>query len=227
MAIRTINNGSHLSCGTATTASPAAPMSMLAWVYWTNEGAYALGNFVRDGNDYGAAFILVNNANGGFYATIANNSAQSYVYNTTQLPTNTWSLIGMTVGTGSVYPQPWYNGVAQNGSSGGPGSGMGMHPTYKKFSIGSLWLSGSFNAGYTGQVGEVRIYDRILTSTEWLNIYNAKGGDSIMKGCVGRWLNLATDGATPGTINDLCGTSPLAVNGSPVGKQAPFKTRRG
>ncbi len=160
--------------------------TIMAWVYPTTlDGshdilAYGQENVANPGN----LSLRLAEDTGNWYATIAQNKLSTsevsdVVRGGTVLSTNTWYFIAWT-GDGSAY-QLFINGVVETPTIvGGGNSGDWFADTENSaadtLSIGSLLFDGTYAAFLMGRLGDLALYDRVLTATEILYWYNQTKG---------------------------------------------------
>jgi autotransporter-associated beta strand protein len=156
-----------------------------------NAGIVSKGNFNRE------AFSLY--ITGGKFTTIFHNAAGSgteTVSGTTTPNAGTWYHVAATVlepkGSATAEAIVYVNGVRESGSDGNTYTTVYLTnlPTY----IGSrASSSGLVTNNFQGTIDEVRIYNRALSASDILQLYQNKAFPVINKG-IGSWNGLAGSG---------------------------------
>ena len=92
-------------------------------------------------------------------------------------------------------------------------------------------IVGDGDAGnYNGEIGDFRIYNRILPASEIATIHAARGVDGIVDGLVHRWL--MTGGAQgtsvtgSGVVKDVFGGNHMTPTNTPTWVGSPLRERR-
>ena len=168
----------YISAGTAANFVPTGNMTLSAWINIDNyDSCIYMVPDSTGGNEM--IFWVAPSSNGSFYvgkrlASTFNNSVGSsgnWAQNNTNIPLNTWTNVVLVRNGGDV---SYY----VNGSSDGGGTRPSNTLSYasgQPLYIGTDTDGGSFTRGnfFDGKMASGKIYNRILTTTEILQNYNA------------------------------------------------------
>jgi hypothetical protein len=90
---------------------------------------------------------------------------------------NTWTHVTVACNGYGIDPTLYINGVEQASTYNlGPGGYRGYwlnNIACSNIRVGSRDYNGSYQVGYPGKISSLKIYDRVLSSTEILNDYNS------------------------------------------------------
>jgi hypothetical protein len=191
-----------INCGNDSSLGITDQITMMVWVNRTesqDQGLFYKGGASQNG-DY--AIKLDTNDKP---VTILNDAARHTA--TTALNASTWYLVSSTYDkdAGSNEIKSYLNDAADGTSS----YSTAITSSADNFQIGR-YFSAAYD--YTGELRDLRIYNRVLSLAEIGTIYHARGADNITTGLQGRWLmNELPAGSNCTAILDL---SPNANNGS-------------
>jgi len=138
----------------------AQNLSVFAWVYHKNVST-DYGRIIRGSNAAGSFYLKVNNG-GSVQALIFNmaGSSSGWVTSTTNIPENTWSFVGFTYNeTIGVY----VNGVLEKTKN----HAGGIRDRSNRVEIGGT------DYYFNGSIDELMIFNRSLTASEIVSLYNA------------------------------------------------------
>ena len=188
-----LGNPSHLQI--------TGPMSVMAWIIPdTDQNTEVVGKFA-------------NSPNRGFSLQTEEDVGEPWMQfviaktGSTTMSTG-WTLSAMPLGTlhhlvgvyePSVAIRIYQDGVLHNeNTTGVPAT---QYDPSNNVVIGRRADGGS---SFDGLIGDVRIYNRVLSATEIATIHAAQGNDGIVYGLLGRWLlNEAAEGTASGSVMDL------------------------
>lgn len=119
----------------------------------------------------------------------------------------------------------YYNGSLVGGPTSGTQSGVPDEIFYSGYNL-------SASETFTGQLEDVRFYDRVISVAEMETIHSSGGRDGILSGLLGRWMfNEASLGQQVSTAVDLSQNRndlvPVGAGGSPhIYTDSPIPGRR-
>ena len=150
-------------------------MSFSAWLNPSDASAYRTlfsNRNANTGNYNGIDFGIT--SSGNIYSRFSDGSNQgSTSSNTVPIPLNTWTHLAFTVDTSAGEAKVYKNGSLSYTVSIGTGSGIA---TGNDFYIGRYFTSSS--SYIKGKVGQVRIFNDALTSSEVTELYNETASDN-------------------------------------------------
>jgi hypothetical protein len=185
--------------------------TIVAWVRPHSDGGSDTGNIIskskwkfytydQSGTDVKLAFEHDFTGDDGVWAT------------TSSIPVNKWSLVGIAYDKGSVSNNPLF---FMNKSSAGineetaPTTGAGSGAETDASS--TMYVGANSHRGaqsYDGDISEIAIYDRIITRSEFFEIYNNREPfnhlEGTLRGNLLTWLRMGDgiENGTGGTVYD-------------------------
>jgi len=182
----TATNSDYVSVADNSTLDITGDITMSAWVRPTTLNTYNIVMGKRESGSNNPNYLLSVNGTGtinmNFYA---GGTVHSYTTSSTPISVNNWYHIVATY-DGISTVKIFVNGVLQAASCTTGTCTGAITPNAADFTIGR---PGSYAANYfTGQIDEVRIYDRPITTSEVTALYNSLQGHMLNMDPASDWV---------------------------------------
>jgi arabinan endo-1,5-alpha-L-arabinosidase len=144
----------------------------------------------------------------GVYIRGDGSSSSNQLVNTTNLTSGTWYHVALVIDSSNVYI--YVNGSGQSESKNFTGDFTNIA---QDFYIGATNNNGSVTEQFTGDIDELGIWDRALSSSEISELYNSGDGLTYPFSSSSGYTNTVNGVETPAKINGLAVADITAFNG--------------